>query len=116
MLFLSRSISLFFLSSELHSFSVVLTVKYLLTNSKCIENTQLKVGAFVMVTVNLNLEKGICNGSQGIIIAINEINETPIPTVKFYNGIIMDISYYSWQSENYPLRVTSFKKDHLSVT
>jgi len=78
-------------------------VKYLLTNSKCVEKIQLKVGAFVMTTVNLNLEKGICNGSQGIIIAINEINGTPIPTVKFYNGVIMDISYYTWQSESYPV-------------
>jgi ATP-dependent DNA helicase PIF1 len=78
-------------------------IKYLLTNSKCTEKIQLKVGAFVMTTVNLNLEKGICNGSQGIIIEINEINEIPIPKVKFYNNVIMDISYYSWQSENYPV-------------
>jgi ATP-dependent DNA helicase PIF1 len=77
-------------------------IKYLLTNSKCVEKIQLKVGAFVMTTVNLNLDKGICNGSQGTILAINEINGTPIPTIKFYNGVIMDIPYYSWQSENYP--------------
>jgi len=55
-----------------------------------------------MTTVNLNLDKGICNGSQGTILAINEINGMPIPTIKFYNGVIMDIPYYSWQSENYP--------------
>jgi ATP-dependent DNA helicase PIF1 len=77
-------------------------IKYLLTNSKCVDKIRLKVGAFVMTTVNLNLDKGICNGSQGIITAINETNGVPIPTVKFYNGVIMDIPYYAWQSENYP--------------
>jgi ATP-dependent DNA helicase PIF1 len=77
-------------------------INHLLTNSKCVEKVQLKVGAFVMTTVNLNLEKGICNGSQGIIINMNEINGKCIPVVKFYNGIVMDIDYYVWQSENYP--------------
>lgn len=78
-------------------------VKNLLTNSRCIERLQLKKGAFVMSTVNLNLDKGICNGSQGEIIEINEINGIPIPRVKFYNDVIMDISYYPWQSETYPI-------------
>jgi ATP-dependent DNA helicase PIF1 len=77
-------------------------INYLLTNSKCVEKVQLKIGAFVMTTVNLNLEKGICNGSQGIVVAINDINGKTIPVVKFYNGVIMDIDYYVWQSENYP--------------
>jgi ATP-dependent DNA helicase PIF1 len=78
-------------------------IKALLLNSRCNERVKLKVGAFVMCTVNLNLEQGICNGSQGIIVAINvNENDVPIPRVKFYNGVVMDINVYYWQSEVYP--------------
>ena len=75
----------------------------LLESSKSCDKLHLKIGAFVMTTVNLNLENGICNGSQGIIVAMNTINGIPTPSVQFYNGVIMDIPPYTWQSDNFPV-------------
>ena len=46
------------------------------------------------------MDKGICNGSQGVI--VDFIGEQKIPRVKFLNGIIMLMSRHNWQSEQYP--------------
>jgi ATP-dependent DNA helicase PIF1 len=40
----------------------------LLSSAQCSEHLKLKVGALVMCTANIDMENGICNGSQGIII------------------------------------------------
>jgi ATP-dependent DNA helicase PIF1 len=74
-------------------------LEQLMANTPCIPDLELKRGASVMCTVNLDMEKGICNGSQGII--TDFIGATPV--VKFANGITMPIGYHSWQSEDFPV-------------
>ena len=61
----------------------------------------LKVGATVMCTFNIDLENGICNGSQGVILNFN----AKYPTVKFSNGIEMVVGYQYYQNEEYPTLV-----------
>src|SRR5262249_25681230 len=60
----------------------------------CTENLELKVGATVVLIVNLNQEEGLCNGLQGIVTSFSKIG---IPRVKFINGIEKDILLYTWQ-------------------
>jgi hypothetical protein len=63
----------------------------------------LKRGAMVMLTYNLSVEEGLCNGSQGII---QEIKDTPLglsAVVEFRNGLTRCISPHYWQSEEYPV-------------
>lgn len=61
----------------------------------------LKVGATVMCTFNIDLESGICNGSQGVIVSFLK----KYPTVKFSNGIEMTVPYQYYQNEEYPTLV-----------
>jgi len=74
----------------------------ILNNSQCNKILRLKKGAAVMCTVNLDMDSGICNGSQGIVVDIVENGSIPNPIVKFSNGIIKRISPHYWQSEDYP--------------
>ena len=48
---------------------------------------QLKKGANVMCTVNLDIESGICNGSIGIIADFVQNAGIPMPVVRFSNGV-----------------------------
>ena len=61
------------------------------------EKISLKVGVPVMILVNLDLENGISNGSQGIVTSIDTY-----PIVSFSNGIRRKITPYMWQSPDYP--------------
>lgn len=63
-----------------------------------LEDIELKLGAFVMCTKNVCLEKKICNGSQGVI--TNFIDGRP--QVTFSNGVVMTMNQEVYQSENYP--------------
>lgn len=67
---------------------------------------RLKKGAAVMCTVNLDMDAGICNGSQGVVIDILDARQTEhglaSPIVKFTNGVIRTITPHFWQSEDYP--------------
>jgi ATP-dependent DNA helicase PIF1 len=60
---------------------------------------ELKIGAPVMCTMNIDLENGICNGSQGKVI---EFRNTPelgkLPVVRFNNGKTIEMKPYCWQS------------------
>jgi ATP-dependent DNA helicase PIF1 len=78
-------------------------VDQLINNIQCNKVLRLKKGAAVMCTVNLDMDSGICNGSQGIIIDIIEQGQTITPIVKFSNGIIRRINPHYWQSEDYPM-------------
>jgi ATP-dependent DNA helicase PIF1 len=77
------------------------------------ETVKMKLGAIVMLTFNVDVENGLCNGSQGIIVDIlkkQTIKEHPglfnnlvnIPVVRFNNGIVCSITPRIWQSEDYP--------------
>lgn len=57
----------------------------------------LKVGVPVMMLVNLDLEQGISNGSQGVVVSFDIF-----PIVMFGNGIKRKIIPYMWQSSDIP--------------
>lgn len=78
------------------------TLNYLLTNSPCVKQLQLKKGTVVMCTVNLDLENGICNGSTGIVEDFVLHAGIPFPIVRFTNGHKREIPIKYWQSEDYP--------------
>lgn len=63
---------------------------------------QYKVGALVMCTKNINLEMGICNGTQGVIVDVLQQGAMFIPIVQFTNGVRLPMPPIAWQSETYP--------------
>ena len=66
----------------------------------------LKVGAQVMLLINLKQEYGLVNGSRGVVIGFKEAGSFPI--VKFMNGRCETIKYHVWQDtyvEQIPLRL-----------
>lgn len=67
------------------------------------ETLQLKVGAQVMCTINLECQSGgvekLCNGSQGIVTRISALGT---PVVRYTNGIEMSMAYHIWESEKIP--------------
>jgi hypothetical protein len=71
----------------------------LIQNTQCVQVLRLKKGASVMCTVNLDLDAGICNGSQGIVI---DILGNGFPLVRFANGLTRMIQPQFRQSEEYP--------------
>ena len=85
------------------------------------KTVKLKVGALVMCTANIDVERGICNGSQGVVIGYAESNTAIlpdemmkrtngtalIPVVQFANGITMKVSPYQRQSEEIPCVVVA---------
>ena len=71
----------------------------LIANTNCIETLKLKRGTAVMCTANIDLETGICNGSQGVIVDFFAND----PVVLFSNGMRKTISKHEWQSDEYPV-------------
>ena len=92
-----------------------------LINSSFTEKTiRLKIGALVMCTANIDVERGICNGSQGVVIGFAESNAAIlpdeltkkisvllVPVVQFANGVTMRITPHQRQSEEYPRIIVS---------
>jgi ATP-dependent DNA helicase PIF1 len=77
----------------------------LINNTSCSQTLSLKIGTAVMCTVNIDMESGICNGSQGIVTHFIEnpkISGDFIPVVKFSNGVVKTIQKHYWQSDEYP--------------
>ena len=71
------------------------------------KSLKLKYGALVMCTFNIDIESGICNGSQGIIVDFkekvdNENTGIKFPVVLFSNGQRRLIPYQYYQNEEYP--------------
>lgn len=79
-------------------------INYIRGNSPSVNELKLKVGARVMCIINLDMDNGICNGSQGLVEKIikDSENNMKIILVKFDNGIRREISKHGWQSEVYP--------------
>ena len=75
----------------------------LINNSNRNPVLRLKVGAKVMCLINIDVEKGICNGAQGVVLRFMDDGEGKMyPFVRFTNGIEMLIQRHWMQSENYP--------------
>ena len=77
-------------------------IENLKNNTPCEKILKLKKGSSVLCCANLDLDSGICNGSQGIITRIEERGEATIIEVKFTNGVTRVIEPHWWQSEEYP--------------
>jgi ATP-dependent DNA helicase PIF1 len=77
-------------------------IENLKNNTPCEKILKLKKGSNVLCCANLDLDSGICNGSQGIVTRIEELGEATIIEVRFANGITRVIEPHWWQSEEYP--------------
>ena len=62
-----------------------------------IKKLELLVGAQVMLISNLDQEKGLVNGSRGIVM---RFTDEGLPIVKFLNGVQEVIDYHQWEMEN----------------
>lgn len=68
------------------------------------EKLYLKLNTPVMCTMNVDLENGIYNGSQGKVIEFRDSPEHGLlPVVKFNNGKVIEMEPYCWQSDEYPM-------------
>ena len=68
------------------------------------EKLYLKLNTPVMCTMNVDLENGIYNGSQGKVIEFRDNAEHGLlPVVKFNNGKVIEMEPYCWQSDEYPM-------------
>jgi len=81
---------------------------------------KLKVGTLVMCTANIDVDRGICNGSQGVVVGyadananslpeelVKKIGTLLVPVVRFANGVTMRVAPHQRQSEEYPCIVVS---------
>jgi ATP-dependent DNA helicase PIF1 len=79
-------------------------IEYLQNNIPCERVIKLKKGSSVLCIANLDLDNGICNGSQGVVIEIIEKAVEPdIIVVRFENGIVKQMLPHYWQSEEYSM-------------
>jgi len=78
-------------------------IQQLIQSTQCVQILRLKKGAAVMCTVNLDMDQGICNGSQGVVINIvNDVLGQICPIVRFSNGLIKSMIVQYKQSDDYP--------------
>jgi len=76
--------------------------QYLSTNCPCQPLLRLKKGCLVMCTINLDMNAGICNGSQGVVVDFAVRDTVQLPVVRFSNGVVREITRHYWQSEDIP--------------
>ena len=74
-------------------------LEQLINNNTLPQKLELKKGSAVMCTANIDMENGICNGSQGII--TDFIGENKLPKVKFTNGIEKVLGFHYVQCDEY---------------
>jgi len=78
-------------------------LELLMENCKVNKELKLKKGALVMCLANLDIDSGICNGSQGVIVNfVQGTNSVMYPIVRFLNGVTMQISPKIYQHGDYP--------------
>lgn len=73
-------------------------IDYLADNLMAEKTLSLRIGTIVMCISNLDVDAGIINGSQGIIVDFQGNN----PLVKFNDGNMRVITPHIWQSEKLP--------------
>lgn len=65
----------------------VLRLRKVMNQNQSYETLRLRVGAHVMLVWNLDLDAGLCNGSQGVVMDFREdADHEVLPWVKFNNG------------------------------
>jgi ATP-dependent DNA helicase PIF1 len=75
----------------------------LMNNTPCVPRLSLKKGANIMCTVNYDMDRGICNGMQGVVVEILEPSSGVfVPMVRFVNGHTIAMEIHYWQSDEYP--------------
>lgn len=67
----------------------------MLKNSPAEKTVILRKHAQVMLLINLDQEKGLVNGSRGVIVGFDDASKHPI--VRFQNDVEMPISPHSWK-------------------
>ena len=78
-------------------------IKQIINNSNILQILRIKKGCAVMCTSNIDMDCGICNGSQGVIVDILErATNVFIPIVKFHNGHTKMLAPIFRQSEEFP--------------
>jgi ATP-dependent DNA helicase PIF1 len=102
---------------ELTSEQLSREVDTLITSLFTEKTVRLKIGTLVMCTANIDVERGICNGSQGIVIGYADLvpsavlpdellrvggKPISVPLVRFSNGVTMKVAPHQRQSEEYP--------------
>jgi ATP-dependent DNA helicase PIF1 len=103
---------------ELTSEQMSREVDALITSLFTEKTVRLKIGTLVMCTANIDVERGICNGSQGIVVGYAELTPSAVlpdellrggggkpisvPLVRFSNGVVMKVAPHQRQSEEYP--------------
>ncbi len=71
------------------------------------ETLQLKLRSQVMLTVNLNLDHGLVNGSRGVIVGFDTRGAEPLPVVLFKNGLKETVGRHSWYLDDFQQVVRS---------
>lgn len=84
---------------QLNETDVESQFKIMFENSSLEETLSLKKGALVMCLANLDVESGICNGSQGVIEGFTSSGH---PIVRFLNGLVLTIEPKIYQNQDYP--------------
>jgi ATP-dependent DNA helicase PIF1 len=78
-------------------------LELLMENCKVNKELKLKKGALVMCLANLDIDAGICNGSQGVIVDfVQGTIGIMYPIVRFLNGITIQITPKVYQHGDYP--------------
>jgi ATP-dependent DNA helicase PIF1 len=107
---------------ELTSDQLSAEIDNLITSLFTEKTVRLKIGTLVMCTANIDVDRGICNGSQGVVVGYAESNAAIlpdelmrkmsgapafVPVVQFANGVTMKVAPHQRQSEEYPCIIVS---------
>ncbi len=71
------------------------------------ETLTLKDRAQVMLITNLDLDRGLVNGSRGIVVGFDRTSAEPLPIVQFLNGQRIIINRHSWGLDDFKNTVRS---------
>tara|TARA_B100000282_G_scaffold291876_1_gene264749 strand:+ start:446 stop:1894 length:1449 start_codon:yes stop_codon:yes gene_type:complete len=84
-------------------------INNLINNLPCEKLFKIKKGCRVMSIVNLDLDIGISNGSQGTVVDVilDKDDKLRLVKIEFDNGVVKEVGPYSWQSEEVPMIVIS---------
>ncbi|KAF8768190.1 ATP-dependent DNA helicase PIF1 like protein [Argiope bruennichi] len=69
--------------------------RFISNHSHVLDKIDLKVGAQVMLTKNLDLQRGLVNGARGVVTGF-DAGQQKLPIVKFVCGIQQVVNYEKW--------------------